>query len=128
MIILDTHVWLWWWSERPEVLSAAAMRAIEGAEQIGISSLCCYEVALAERRQRVILDRDIRAWIASAVRDERVLVLPPTVEIATVAAGLAWDHSDPFDRMIVATAIVERAPLVTKDDRIRRFQGVPTIW
>jgi PIN domain nuclease of toxin-antitoxin system len=128
LIVLDTHAWIWWWSEEPDALSAAAMRAIETADEIGISTLCCYEVALAERRQRVILDRDIRAWIASAVRDERVRILPPTVEIATQAAALAWEHWDPFDRVIVATAIVHRAPLVTKDDRIRRFAGVTTIW
>jgi len=104
------------------------MRAIESADEIGISTLCCYEVALAERKQRVILDRDIRAWIASAASDERVRILPPTVEIATLAASLAWDHWDPFDRVIVATALTYRAPLVTKDDRIRRFQDVATIW
>lgn len=128
MIVLDTHVWLWWLSEQPEELSATALRAIEDAQQLGISTLSCYEVVRAERRQRVILETDVRNWLSRAVSDERISMLPPTVEIATLAADLDWVHGDPFDRIIVATALAHGAPLITKDDRIRRSAPVRTIW
>ena len=86
------------------------------------------EIAQNEKRKRIELDRDVRAWFEQSLRMERVRLLPLTPEIAVGAVRLLWDHRDPFDRVIVATAMIHRAPLVTKDDRIRRFQGVPTIW
>lgn len=129
LIVLDTHTWVWWTSEEHlDLLSASAVHALAAADEIGIPTVCCYELAMLERRGRIALDREIRSWITQAVTAERVRVLPLTVDVAIAASRLFWDHNDPLDRMIVATAIVHRAPLVTKDDRIRRFQGVATIW
>ena len=128
MIVLDTHVWLWWAAKVEDALSPAASRAIESATEIGIPAVCCLEIAQHEKRGRLRLDRDIRAWFEQSLRAERVQLLPLTPEIAVASARLLRDHRDPFDRVIVATAITHRAPLVTKDDRIRRFQGVATIW
>jgi PIN domain nuclease of toxin-antitoxin system len=128
VIVLDTHVWLWWASAVEDALSPAAARAIESAVQIGIPAVSCLEIAQHERRGRMTFDREISRWFAQALGRDRVRLLPLTPEIAVVAAGLSWSHRDPMDRVIVATAIVHRAPLVTKDDRIRRFQGVATIW
>ena len=90
--------------------------------------MSCLEVAQLEKRGRIALDRDVRVWFEQSLSSERVRLLPLTPEIALGAVHLLWDHRDPFDRTIVATAIAHRAPLVTKDDRIRGFEGVPTIW
>jgi PIN domain nuclease of toxin-antitoxin system len=128
VIVLDTHVWVWLSSQIDDLLSPVALRAIDSASEIGIPAVCCLEIAQHEKRGRLELDRDIRSWFEQSLTTERVRLLPLTPEIAIGAARLLWDHRDPFDRVIVATAIVHRAPLVTKDDRIRRFQGVATIW
>jgi len=126
VIILDTHVWLWWRSNTPDALSRTAKRAIETATEIGIPAVCCLEIAQQVTRERIRVDRDLRVWFQQALNGTRLLPLTPDISIG--AAQLLWNHRDPFDRVIVATAIVHRAPLITKDDRIRRFQGVATIW
>ena len=128
MIVIDSHVWIWWWSLTPDALSAAARQAIDSADEIGIPVIACVEVAQAERRRRIRLDRPITAWIEQCLASERVRLLALTPSIAIEASRLKWNHRDPFDRVIAATAIVHRAPLVTKDERIRKFQGVATIW
>lgn len=128
MIVLDSHVWIWWRSRSRDALSRLARRAIDTADEIGIPVICCLEVAQAEKRGRIKLDRPISVWIEQSLVDERVRLLTLTPSIAVVATQLDWTHGDPFDRMVVATALAHRAPLVTKDERIRRFQGVATIW
>lgn len=128
LIVLDTHVWLWWWSDQRDALSSAAVRAVETAEVVGIPAISCWEIALLERRGRISLDRDAAVWIAQSLSTDRVKLLELTPQVAVSAARLVWDHSDPADRLIVATAIVHRAPVVTKDDRIRRYQPAHAIW
>lgn len=128
MIILDTHVWLWWWSKDRKRLTLAVRKAIDGAEEIGIAAISCWEVAMLDRRGRIALDRDVRVWIAQSLRADRVRFLDLTPEISVGAARLLWDNKDPADRLIVATAMIHRASVVSKDERIRRFQPANAIW
>ena len=128
MIILDTHVWLWWWSAERKRLSPAVRKAIEAAEEIGIPAISCWEVAMLHLRGRIALDRDVRVWIAQSLREDRVRLLELTPDIAVGAARLRWDNRDPADRLIVATAMIHRAPVVSKDERIRSFQPANAIW
>ena len=128
MIVLDTHVWLWWWSKERNRLPARVRKAIETADEIGIAAIRCWEVATLNLRKRIVLDREVRIWIAQSLRADRVRLLPMTPDIAVGAAGLLWDNRDPADRLIVTTAMVHRAPVVSKDERIRRFQLANAIW
>ncbi len=129
MIVLDTHVWLWWLAQ-PDQLSPAARAAIDDAATIGISTLSALELATLVRRGRISLDRDTNAWVLQALARERVTALPPTAKIA-VAAGLLDGErfpGDPCDRVIYATARAERATLVTRDTAIRAFDARTTVW
>lgn len=128
MILLDTHVWLWWLSE-PTLLSKAALREIEKADRIGICSISCFEVAIAVAKGRISIDRGILDWLESAIAQPKVELVQITPRIAARASQLGTAfHGDPADRLITATAIMESASLVTKDRRIRKYPVVPTIW
>lgn len=129
MIVLDTHVWLWWLAE-PSRLSHAARRAIDEAETIGVCAISAWEVATLVRRRRISLDRDVAAWVRQALASTRVTSHLLTPEVA-VAAGLLDGENfpgDPADRFIYATARAHRAPLVTRDERIRGFDAHNTVW
>lgn len=128
MTVIDTHVWLWWLSE-PGRLTKAARRALETAQRIGVPAICCLEVATLAAKGRITLDRPALDWMRDALAAPRVELLPLTPAVAARAAGLpAAFPGDPADRLIVATAIIEAATLVTKDDRIRQSETVRTIW
>lgn len=129
MIVLDTHVWLWW-TAQPDRLSQTARRAIEAAERIGVSTLSAWEVAMLTVRRRIELDRDVDIWVGQALARPRVEPLPPTASIA-VAAGLLDASAfpgDPIDRLIYATALATRGTLVTRDRAIRDYDPRTTVW
>jgi PIN domain nuclease of toxin-antitoxin system len=129
VIVLDTHVWLWWLAA-PERLSRAARDAIEQTPRIGVSTLSAWEVAMLAVRGRISLDRDVSLWVRQALADERIESLAPDADVA-VAAGLLDVRSfpgDPVDRLIYATARSTGATLVTRDTAIRAFDSTSTIW
>jgi len=129
VIVLDTHAWLWWLAE-PSRLSPAARRAIDEATAIGVCAVSAWEVAMLVRRGRISLDRDVAAWVGQALAHARVTPQPLTPEVAVAAGLLDGDGfpGDPADRFIYATARAHRAPLVTRDERIRRFDARTTVW
>jgi PIN domain nuclease of toxin-antitoxin system len=127
MIVLDTHAWLWWVSD-PNRLGRAARKHLENNDRIGIASVCCFEVAAAAATGRISLDRNPLEWLHQALALPHVELLPLTPAVAVKATELGKFHGDPADRLIVATAILESAALVTRDRRIRDYAGVTTIW
>ena len=128
MIVADTHVWIWWLHDR-EKLSVAANRALDAADVVAVSAISCLEIATLIRRQRLEVEGDGGGWIRRAISHPRLTVVPVTPYLATRAGLLSQGfHGDPCDRLIVATAIEHEAKLVTRDDRIRDFPGVKTIW
>lgn len=128
MTVLDTHAWLWWVSADAK-LSRAADKAIRSTKAIGICAISCLEVATAVAKGRVLLDRDPLEWMQQALSLERVelLAISPAIAVKATQLGRGF-HGDPADRLIVATTILEAATLVTKDERIRGYPAVTTVW
>jgi len=129
VIVLDTHVWLWWLAE-PSKLSRAARQAIDEAGEIAVSAISSWEIAMLVKRRRISLDRDVATWVRQALAPARVVSQPLSSDIAVAAGLLDGDGfpGDPADRFIYATAQARRARLVTRDEKIRRFDARVTVW
>jgi len=131
MIVLDTHTWLWWVSN-PENLSPPARKIIDSTvenDEILISSISAWEVALLVAKGRLQLTIEVSDWIAKSERLPFVKFIPIDNSIDVKSVSLPKPlHSDPADRIIVATASIVGASLVTKDERILNYPHVETIW
>jgi PIN domain nuclease of toxin-antitoxin system len=127
VIVLDTHVWIWWNTDDPQ-LSKPAIRALDEAESIYVSAISCFEIATAVRRRRLTFDRELARWITEALALPRVALVPLSVEIAEEAAQPSALHGDPGDRIIAATALYLDVPLATKDRRLRSYAGLVSVW
>ncbi|MGH9456185.1 MAG: type II toxin-antitoxin system VapC family toxin [Thermoanaerobaculia bacterium] len=127
MIVADTHAWIWW-ATGSRRLSKRARAAFEEADAIGVAAITLWEIAMLVRHQRLVLDRGVSLWLRQSLAKPRAALLPLDPDVATRAVALEWEHRDPADRLIVATALVHRAALVSRDERMSRFDGIRTIW
>jgi len=128
VIVLDTHAWIWSVS-KPSKLSRAARRRIGADTRIGVPAISCLEVATLVAKGRISLDREPLEWLEQALALSKIELLPLTPAIAVKATQLGNDFpGDPADRIIAATSILESAPLVTKDSRIRDYAAVNAVW
>lgn len=131
MIVLDTHVLVWWVSGDP-ALSKVASEVIAQEQSDGeiiISSISAWEIAMLVERNKLLLSMDVDSWLATVAQIDGVRFVSVDISIATKSVQLPGVfHKDPADRMIVATARKLAAPLVTKDEKIRAYAHVKTIW
>lgn len=131
MIVLDTHVWLWWVND-PRDLSKTARSVIESERRtnaIHISSISAWEIALLVEKGRLHLSMRVEEWIAKSESLPFLQFVPVDNRIALQSVRLPGVfHADPADRIIVATALILGAELITKDDKIRSYPHIKTVW
>jgi PIN domain nuclease of toxin-antitoxin system len=131
VIVLDTHALVWWVTGDPALSTkakAAINRELNGGE-ILVSAISAWEIAMLVEREKLVLSMDVGSWLATVQAIETVHLVPVDPEIAVKSVELPGEfHKDPADRMIVATARKFAGPLVTKDEKIRAYAHVKTIW
>ena len=131
MVVLDTCTWLWMCSE-PKKLSRAAREAIDRErphDGLVVSIMSAWEIAKLVQNGKLSFSIPCREWIEGAVRSPGVALHPLTPDICVDSTELpAMFHGDPADQLIVATARVLGAPVVTRDRKIRDYPHVATLW
>jgi PIN domain nuclease of toxin-antitoxin system len=131
-IICDTHIPLFWAND-PSRLSSSATAALDKGRQDGqlaIADISLWELALLHERGRLRLPGDVPpvVYISRLLRALSLHVLPITAEIAVLSRSSIFQHGDPADRLIAATAIHGRWPLITADEKLRALPELHCIW
>ena len=124
--LLDTSVLLFWIGE-PTRLTQPARDRIRSADRCLISSISCWEIGWKMRNDKLALPISFQDFVARVRGTAELEVLPVDLQVWVANVNLDWDHRDPADRTIVATAQIRDAPIITSDTRIQRFYPL-TIW
>lgn len=131
MIVLDTHVVLWW-INNPKKLSKKASKAIEESikqEEILISSISVLEIYMLVKKNRLELNSLADSWLQKVESLPFVKFIPVDNRIAAQSVNLPdLLHKDPADRIIIATALNIGCKLVTSDKKILNYSHVQSIW
>lgn len=129
MIVLDTHIWVWWVNGSAELTAGQrqALQAHSGAG-LGVSIISCWEVAKLVERGRLQLTLPVERWLERALALPGVRLLELTPRIVVESTQLPGEfHRDPADQLIVATARIYDAPLLTADGKVLAYPHVQTV-
>jgi PIN domain nuclease of toxin-antitoxin system len=126
LLLLDTHAFLWMAEDHPR-MGAGTGRALNRAareDRIAVSAITPWEIALLVSKKRIDLQRDAMVWMRDALALPGVHLVPLEPEIAVASTRLPFEmHSDPADRILVATARHLGATLVTADRALLELAG-----
>lgn len=128
MILLDTHIWVWWVNESERLSSTMADAIRKGVDDgLGVSTISCWEVAKLVENGRLKLAYPVEQWLHSALNYPGVVLLDLTPKIVVESTRLPGTfHKDPADQLIVATARVYESLLLTADTKITAYEYVKT--
>lgn len=126
-LLLDTHT-LFWSVDDTSKVSALAMAAMaDSTNDRLLSAATIWELAIKVGQGKIALSTPYRLWMESAITDLKLTILPITVAYAERQAGLPPHHKDPFDRLIIAQALVDGISVVSLDVTFDPY-GVTRIW
>jgi PIN domain nuclease of toxin-antitoxin system len=126
-LLLDTHTFLWFCQDDP-LLSATARKLIEDpANRKWVSVASCWEIAIKAGLGKLVLGELSEAYISAALSRTGLDLLPISLAHATRVETLPLHHRDPFDRLLIAEAVIEAVPIVSREVAFDPY-GVGRLW
>jgi PIN domain nuclease of toxin-antitoxin system len=128
MILLDTHIFIWWIDDSPR-LSQRHRQIIQERQDdgLGISIYSCWEIAKLVEYGKLDLKFSIEDWLDIALSHPQLQSIDLTIPIIIKSTQLSGFHKDPADQIIVATSIILGISLLTADEKIIAYPDVATL-
>ncbi len=126
-ILLDTHTFLWWNDASPKLSRRASALLSDSRNTLYLSVVSAWELVTKVQSSKLKLAEPPSVYVPTRTAHYGMEILPLTLAHALAVESLPMYHRDPFDRMIIAQAQVERLPILTVDEEIQRY-AVKTLW
>lgn len=121
-LLVDTHIVLWWMREDPRLPEMASRLISDGTNQLLWSLASSWEIAVKISVGKLQLDRPLHRFFADVVKAQQMELLHIGHDHCACAATLPLHHRDPFDRMLIAQAQVEKVPILTLDPKVALYE------
>ncbi|MFM8379136.1 MAG: type II toxin-antitoxin system VapC family toxin [Planctomycetia bacterium] len=128
MLLLDTHALVWLASDQTHLTDLGKTLVQRASGRLFLSAISSLEIALLVKRNRLELPLPPQQFVADSIRQHGITEIPVDSTIAMAAAALPDIHSDPFDRILAATALLHGLQLLSKDSVLRQYPGVTVAW
>jgi len=125
--ILDTHIFLWWNMDDPQLSSPIREIISDGRNELFLSAASAWEIAIKVSRGRLILPAPPQEYVPDRLVLHGFRPLPISLSHALHVCDLPDHHRDPFDRLLVAQAQLEDMPILTADSTIAKYD-VETVF
>lgn len=121
-LLLDTHVWLWMQAE-PEKLGERALELLDDeANDLVLSAVSAWEIAIKHALGKLELPSPPEAYVPDRMASSGVSALAVSHVHALGVASLPRHHRDPFDRLLISQATIERLPVLTADPVFEQYR------
>ena len=125
--LLDTHTFLWWNLDAPQLSDAVREFISNGRNEIFLSAASVWEIAIKYSKGPLELPQIPELYVAQRLARHRFSSLPIQLSHAAQVHRLPDIHQDPFDRLLVVQSQLEELPLLTSDSQIA-YYDVSIIW
>ena len=126
-LLLDTHTALWLFNEHEKLSPIARDYLLEESNALYISIVSAWEVAIKTSLGKLgNLKGGVKIFL-HAIDSHPIEVLPISAQYLELVEALPFIHRDPFDRLIIATAISENMSIITTDENIQKY-NVSVVW
>ena len=126
-VLLDTHCWLWMQAAPERFSDRARSLLLDDTNELLFSAASSWEIAVKYAQGKLDLPDPPSRYVPSRLQGSGVTPIPIEHVHALRVAELPFHHRDPFDRLLIAQSQLERAPLLTVDDKLRAYD-VELIW
>lgn len=126
-LLIDSHALIWYVDQHQQLSSVSHAAMSDPANELLLSAGSIWEIAIKIGLGKLVLTQPYLVWMSQALSDLGITLLPITVQYADAQASLPKHHSDPFDRLIVAQALVENVSIVSADARMDAY-GITRLW
>ena len=126
-VLLDTHAFLWWITDDPRLSGRAREVISDGRNELYFSAASGWEIAIKAGLGRLEISGDLQRFVAEQLSRNAIQTLPIHLSHVLHTSALPSHHGDPFDRILVSQALLEKMPLMSADPQITRYP-VEVVW
>jgi PIN domain nuclease of toxin-antitoxin system len=126
-LLLDTHALIWWFAGDASLSEDAQAAIVDLGNEVFVSAVSAWEIATKFRIGRLPRAAALVADVSGAIASQGFLELPINLRHGQAAGDLPGPHRDPFDRMLIAQALLTNLVLVSNEVVLDRY-GVRRLW
>jgi PIN domain nuclease of toxin-antitoxin system len=125
--LLDTHAFLWWVNDSPELTVTARLAIADGGNECFLSLASCWEMGIKSSLGKLLLAKPLERFIMEQLAANSFRLLNIDLSHAGTVEKLPFHHRDPFDRLLIAQAMMDKLTIISAD-RIFADYGVTVLW